>query len=107
MLYLKITFNKEIHLLTKETTYVELMKFIRESFKNLPSNFEINYLDGDGDNISISNDEDVHTLYATCTDKFVKITIVSVEGESRPTETEARTEVKEEVKPIEKVETVK
>jgi hypothetical protein len=81
MLYLKISFGKEIHLLTKEANYADLIKFIRESFKNLPRNFEITYRDADGDNISISNDEDVKTLYATSTEKFVKIAILPIEDE--------------------------
>ncbi len=80
MLYLKINFGKEIHLLTKEANFADLIRFIRENFKNLPAEFEIIYKDSDGDNISISSDEDVQTLYATTHDKFVKITILPVEG---------------------------
>lgn len=70
------------------------MKFIKESFKSLPVSFEITYRDSDGDNISISNDEDVQTLYSTSTEKFVKINIVPME-EERP---------EEEVKEVQKVE---
>lgn len=74
------------------------MKFIKESFKSLPVSFEITYRDSDGDNISISNDEDVQTLYSTSTEKFVKINIVPME-EERPEE-----EVKEVQKEVQKVE---
>lgn len=105
MLYLKISFGKEIHLLTKEANFVELLKFIRESFKNLPNNFEITYRDADGDNISISNDEDVRTLYATSTEKFVKIAIVPLEEEAVP-EPEVAAPAKEELKTEVSAETV-
>lgn len=104
MLYLKITHGKEIHLLTKEANYNELLKFIKDSFKNLPKGFEITYKDSDGDNISISNDEDMKTLYATSKEKFVKISIAEVEEGHHAVETvsEKNEEPKaEEVKVVE------
>lgn len=79
MLYLKINFGKEIHLLTKKANFNVLSKFIKESFKSIPRCFEITYCDSDGDNISICNDEDMETLYTTTTDKFVKVTIIEAE----------------------------
>lgn len=81
MLYLKINHGKEIHLVTKQITFGELMTFIRENFKNLPKNFEIGYQDSDGDNISISNEEDLQTLYGTSKEKFAKIAVTEVKEE--------------------------
>ena len=83
----KIAYGKEIHLLNSITTYQALQHGIQASFKKLPPCFTISYTDAEGDDISISNQEDLTVFENTVkTDKPVKITIQEVKEERIVTE---------------------
>ena len=78
---MKISCDKEIHLLNKKVSITELREFISASFKNLPREFSVTYLDSDGDNISLVSEEDVKTLYDTSSnDKFVKVIVAPLDS---------------------------
>lgn len=72
---MKISCEKEIHLLNKKVSIIELHSFIKSTFKNLPRDYSITYLDCDGDHISLVSEDDLKTLYETSKDKFVKVVI--------------------------------
>ena len=74
-MYMKISCDKEIHLLNKQVTMKELRAFIKSTFKNVSKDYSLTYLDVDGDQISLVSEEDVKTLYETSKDKFVKVFI--------------------------------
>jgi len=72
----KIVFGKEIHLLNSIASYSELVEGIKVSFRKLPSPFAISYADAEGDQISISNQEDFKVFESSNkSDKPVKITV--------------------------------
>jgi tricorn protease-like protein len=72
---MKISCDKEIHLLNKKVNIKELHAFIQESFKKATKNYVLTYLDSDGDQISLVSDDDIKTLYETSKEKFVKVLI--------------------------------
>lgn len=61
---IKIIFNKEVHLHSKlPKDFADLQDFIRQSFTNkLPQNFQIHYVDSDGDKVVLGCDEDLEAL---------------------------------------------
>lgn len=72
----KIVLGKEIHLLNSITSYSNLIEGIKGSFKKLPPSFTISYADSEGDQISISNQEDFRIFEATNkADKPVRVVI--------------------------------
>lgn len=78
---LKIHYNKETHLLNKKVNFQELNSYIEDVFKEYPTSYELTYLDSDNDQITISNDEDLVTLYGTAVGSFTKVMIHAVGGE--------------------------
>lgn len=62
-MYMKISCDKEIHLLNKKVSIKELHAFIQSTFKNSTKNYSLTYLDCDGDQISLVSEEDIKTLY--------------------------------------------
>lgn len=72
----KIVFGKEIHLLNSITSYPSLVEGIKGSFKKLPPSFTLSYADSEGDQISVSNQEDFKVLEgANKPEKPVKVII--------------------------------
>lgn len=95
-MYMKISCEKEIHLLNKKVNIHDLQAFIKTTFKNLPRDYSITYLDCDGDLISLVSEEDLKSLYETSKDKFVKVFINPLE-ESLPSILDSKIETVTEV----------
>lgn len=73
----KLVFKKQIHLCSNLTDYKSLLAFVVSSFRNLPKNIEMTYADEEGDEIMLSNAEDleVFKLIHINSKKFPKIYI--------------------------------
>lgn len=63
---LKIKFNNQIHMYNGSSKHADLLRFIETSFNKLPASYMLYYQDTDGDNITISCDEDIQALKETC-----------------------------------------
>lgn len=83
----KLCFNKEIHRISKlPTTFSDLQENVRTNFQsNLPKQWALQYLDADGDEIRLSNEDAYKDLIEEIqeTKKTVKVTIVSLQDLSR------------------------
>lgn len=78
----KISFGKEIHILNRQVNYIELISFIKQTFKKLPANFTLSYIDAEGDNITLTNNSDMEILYLSKgSTQSLKITITEVKEE--------------------------
>lgn len=72
----KVAFGKQIHLINSQDKHklAQLFNFIPSIFKSLPSRYTLTYLDEDGDEITLKEQEDYDVLLG-CGLKTVKITI--------------------------------
>lgn len=60
---MKVQFENEIHVFRgNQNSFCDLVEFIKASFTQIPSHFQIYYVDQDGDNIIISCDEDLKAI---------------------------------------------
>lgn len=90
---LKVRCNEETHLLNKKVNYYELKHFIHGVFKNYPSTYNLTYLDSEGDEITISNDHDLETLFKTATGGVTNVIVrEGAEGETDGKEVEKEKE---------------
>ncbi|KRX02250.1 hypothetical protein PPERSA_04872 [Pseudocohnilembus persalinus] len=55
---IKIQFRKQVHFYDQNLELEPIKKYIKETFQNLPVNYQIGYYDEEGDRISISNPQD-------------------------------------------------
>lgn len=91
---MKISCDKEIHLLNKKVSIKDLHAFIQGTFKNVVGEYSLTYLDCDGDQISLVSEEDLKTLYETSKDKFVKV-YITLSLEEPKTEEPTKIEIPE------------
>ncbi len=64
-MFFKISLGKEIHVMnSKESTVslTELKDFIKKVFKKLPQKFMLTYVDNEGDQITLGNENDIKIL---------------------------------------------
>lgn len=61
--------------------FEKLLEFIKSSFRELPKNIKLTYLDNEGDEINLCNDEDLKALNETKFMKKPKIQIKNMGGE--------------------------
>ena len=75
-MFFKIAFGKEIHVMNPKdkTSLSQLEEFIRIVFKRLPPKYMLTYLDAEGDQIALGNENDITILHESG-QKSVKIYI--------------------------------
>ena len=75
-MFFKIALGKEIHVMNpkEKTTLSELKTFIRSVFKRLPQKYMLTYMDQEGDQIALGNENDLKLLQESDM-KSVKIII--------------------------------
>jgi hypothetical protein len=76
----KLVYKKQIHLFSQLSTYKGLISFILASFSQLPKHFELTYKDEEGDEITLSSQDDleVFALVHSEVRRFPKIQISEV-----------------------------
>lgn len=78
----KFVYGQEIHACKQEIEKFEkLLDFIKLSFRQLPKNIKLTYLDNEGDEINLCNDEDLKALNQTKFTKKPKIQIKNMGGD--------------------------
>jgi hypothetical protein len=77
----KLVYRKQIHLCNNLTDYRGLLLFIGGAFGGLPKHFELTYADEEGDEITLSNQEDleVFKLIHANSKRFPKVVIKECE----------------------------
>ncbi len=76
-MFFKIALGKEIHVMNAKegnTTLAELKDFIRKVFKKMPAKYMLTYVDSEGDQITLGNENDIKILNETGL-KSVKIIV--------------------------------
>lgn len=83
----KLVYRKQIHLYSNLQDYRSLLSFLAGTFSNVPRYFELTYSDEEGDEIMLSNQEDleVFKLIHANTKRFPKITIKECEPPKQST----------------------
>lgn len=71
----KVKHNKEIHIFKGPEDFQSLTSFVENSFKSVPEDYILYYIDCDGDQITLSCDEDLKALKETCDSKNIKVFI--------------------------------
>lgn len=63
-MFFKIAFGKEIHVMNPKDklTLSQLKEFIRKVFKRLPPKYMLTYIDAEGDQIALGNENDIKIL---------------------------------------------
>lgn len=64
-MFFKIALGKEIHVMNAKEdniTLADLKDFIRKVFKKLPAKFMLTYVDTEGDQITLGNENDIKIL---------------------------------------------
>ena len=58
-------------------SFADVQKFVNENFTELPASWVLEYVDVDGDVITVGTELDVKNMIDTTTSKYLKVTIVA------------------------------
>ena len=75
---LKIHYDSEVHLLSNAENFEDLKRFVQTKFRDRLDNYGLTYQDADGDEITISSQNDLNILHQSIKASFVKVNVTRV-----------------------------
>jgi len=78
-MFFKVVQGKEVHIFNPKdkASFAALQAYIRDVFRQLPSKYQLNYVDEENDEITLANENDFKIMHETSS-KTVKIYIKEV-----------------------------